>query len=116
MLICVGNSIEPLKPSGWQRESPLTHIDNLLVSVLGLATIPQRTRGAPERRCRSTSGRPQRSGRTEGVSLAFQKKSYTSCAKALCRSPDYADRKLAWAPKDRVRMGERVSRGVIHSA
>ncbi len=37
-LICVGNSIGPLKPSGSQRESPLTHIDNLLVSVLGLAT------------------------------------------------------------------------------
>jgi len=29
---------EACQKTGWQRESPLTHIDNLLVSVLGLAT------------------------------------------------------------------------------
>jgi len=36
--VCARNSIEPLKPSAWQRESALTYADNLLVFVLGLAT------------------------------------------------------------------------------
>ena len=39
-LICARNSIEPLKPLGWQREYLFAHTDNLLVFVLGLATNP----------------------------------------------------------------------------
>jgi hypothetical protein len=50
------------------------------------------------------------------VFLPRQKASDSARAKALCRSPDYADRKRAWLSNGPARMGQRLFREVIRSA